>query len=44
MDKNNSKETIDMFLLKRKILMLLRQMDKNEDFIIKIELPGKDTK
>ena len=35
-------ESLEMFMLKRKILKELEQMDENEDFIMQIGLAGKE--
>lgn len=37
-------ESLEMFMLKRKILKELEQMDENEDFIMQIGLAGKGEK
>ena len=40
--KEIKQESLEMFMLKRKILKELEQMDKNEDFIMQIGLAGKE--
>lgn len=35
-------KSLEMFMLKRKILKELEQMDENEDFIMQIGLAGKE--
>ena len=40
--ENNTKEELELFMLKRKILYELRKIDKNEEFIISIDLSGKE--
>lgn len=35
-------ESLEMFMLKRKILKELEEMDENEDFIMQIGLAGKE--
>lgn len=42
MENNTKKEELELFMLKRKILYELRKIDKNEEFIISIDLSGKD--
>ena len=41
--ENIKQESLEMFMLKRKILKELEEMDENEDFIMQIGLAGKDT-
>lgn len=40
--KEIKQESLEMFMLKRKILKELEQMDENEDFIMQIGLAGKE--
>lgn len=42
MENNTKKEELELFMLKRKILYELRKIDKNEEFIISIDLSGKE--
>lgn len=42
MENNTKKEELELFMLKRKILYELRKTDKNEEFIISIDLSGKE--
>lgn len=40
--ENIKQESLEMFMLKRKILKELEEMDENEDFIMQIGLAGKE--
>lgn len=40
--ENIKQESLEMFMLKRKILKEPEQMDENEDFIMQIGLAGKE--
>lgn len=40
--KHGKQESLEMFMLKRKILKELEEMDENEDFIMQIGLAGKE--
>lgn len=42
MENNTKKEELELFMLKRKILYELRKIDKSEEFIISIDLSGKE--
>ena len=40
--ENIKQESLEMFMLKRKILKELEQMDENEDFIMQIGLEARE--